>query len=250
MTDPRFTDFATRLRARERATGYWVTLDSPVSTERVARLGYDYVVLDAQHGLLGYSGLLAGLTAIDAAGRAVGLVRVEANDPTSIGRALDTVAAVTVPLVGTAQDATDAVAAVRYPPHGRRSHGPLRAQLRIGPDPADTHEQAATAHLEAARKDSGAWARRVVRRPSPHLRPALGRPLDPARRRRRGSPPPVRRPRPAARRTAHADRRRGRARRRHGPAHRRGHGGRPAAEGGRRSAMPSEPRRKKRRSGG
>lgn len=140
MTDPRFTDFATRLRARERATGYWVTLDSPVSTERVARLGYDYVVLDAQHGLLGYSGLLAGLTAIDAAGRAVGLVRVEANDPTYIGKALDAGAGgVIVPLVDDAGGAAAAVAAAHYPPSGRRSYGPMRSALRVGPKPADSN---------------------------------------------------------------------------------------------------------------
>ncbi|KIF66353.1 hypothetical protein HY68_30390, partial [Streptomyces sp. AcH 505] len=37
--------------------------------------------------------------------------------------------------------AADAVAAVRYPPLGRRSYGPMRSALRIGPTPADAHEQ-------------------------------------------------------------------------------------------------------------
>ena len=130
-------DFAAQLRARERAVGYWCALDAPPATERVARLGYDYVVLDMQHGLMGYSGMLAGLTAIDAAG-GVGLVRVEANDLTPIGRALDAGAAgVIVPLVDTAEQAEAAVAACRYPPHGRRSFGPMRSGLRIGPHPAD-----------------------------------------------------------------------------------------------------------------
>ena len=49
--------------------------DSPASTERVAGVGYDYVCLDGQHGLFGYSGMPSGLTAIDAAGQAVGIVR-------------------------------------------------------------------------------------------------------------------------------------------------------------------------------
>src|SRR5215207_7496116 len=84
---------AARLRARETIVGYWVILDSPMSTERIARLGYDYVALDAQHGLFGYSGMLAALTAIDAGGGAVGMVRVAANDATPIGRALDAGAA-------------------------------------------------------------------------------------------------------------------------------------------------------------
>lgn len=135
--------FAAALRAREPLIGYWSVLDSLVSTERIARLGYDYVVLDAQHGLLEYSGVLASLTAIDTRGStAVGLVRVEANDPMPIGKALDAGAAgVIVPLVDTARDAADAVAAVRYPPLGKRSYGPMRSGLRIGPDPADAHRQ-------------------------------------------------------------------------------------------------------------
>ncbi|MFL6119502.1 HpcH/HpaI aldolase family protein [Actinophytocola sp.] len=138
MPDPRFRAFADRLRARERAVGYWVALDSPVSTERIARLGYDYVTLDAQHGLLGYAGLLAGLTAIDAAGVSVGLVRVEANDPTYIGKALDAGAGgVIVPLVDDATGAAAAVAAAHYPPSGRRSYGPTRSALRVGPTPRD-----------------------------------------------------------------------------------------------------------------
>jgi 4-hydroxy-2-oxoheptanedioate aldolase len=140
VPDPRHTDFAAKIRSRERVVGYWITLDSPVSTERIARTGYDYLALDAQHGLFSYEGLLRGLTAIDAAARAVGLVRVEANDPTYIGKALDAGAGgVIVPLVDDAAQAAAAVAAAKYPPHGRRSYGPMRSALRIGPVPADSN---------------------------------------------------------------------------------------------------------------
>ncbi|WP_371582358.1 HpcH/HpaI aldolase/citrate lyase family protein [Streptomyces sp. NBC_01314] len=135
-------EFTAALRAREQLLGYWCLMDAPVATERIARLGYDYVALDAQHGLFGYSGMLNNLLAIDSRGStAVGLVRVEANDPAPIGRALDAGATgVIVPLVDTAAQAAEAVAAVRYPPLGRRSYGPMRSALRIGPDPADTHD--------------------------------------------------------------------------------------------------------------
>lgn len=133
--------FAARLRAREPVIGYWSALDAPPATERIARLGYDYVCLDGQHGLIGYAGLLSSLIAIDAAGGAVGLVRVAANDITPIGRALDAGACgVIVPLIETAADAADAVASVRYPPRGRRSYASSRAGLRIGPNPADANE--------------------------------------------------------------------------------------------------------------
>jgi 4-hydroxy-2-oxoheptanedioate aldolase len=131
--------FADRLRARQPAVGYWVMLDAPPATERIALTGYDYVVLDGQHGLLGTRGILDGLLAIDAADTGtVGLVRVEANNATPIGRALDAGAAgVIVPLIDTAEDAVRAVQAARYPPTGIRSYGPARSGLRIGPTPAD-----------------------------------------------------------------------------------------------------------------
>jgi len=52
--------FAARLRARERVLGYWVMLGAPPATERIARLGYDYVCLDAQHGRSGTRACSAG----------------------------------------------------------------------------------------------------------------------------------------------------------------------------------------------
>jgi 4-hydroxy-2-oxoheptanedioate aldolase len=146
-------EFARKLRARETVVGYWVSLDAPPATERLARLGYDFVVLDVQHGLIGYAGMLAGLTAIDAAASSVGLVRVAVNDLTAIGRALDAGAAgVIVPLVNSAEEAAAAVAASRYPPAGARSFGPTRSGLRIGPEPAAANAAVAViAMIETSR---------------------------------------------------------------------------------------------------
>jgi len=133
-------EFAARLRAGETVVGYWVVTDNPVGTERVARLGYDYVALDLQHGMLGYHGMLHGLLAIDAGQVSVGLVRVEANLATPIGKALDAGAVgIIVPLINSAEDAAAAVAATRYPPDGIRSYGPMRSGLRIGPTPAEAN---------------------------------------------------------------------------------------------------------------
>jgi 4-hydroxy-2-oxoheptanedioate aldolase len=135
------SQFAATVRRRETVVGYWVGLDSPASTEQVARLGYDYVCLDAQHGLFGYAGMLAALTAVDAAAAAVGLVRVGANDPAPVGRALDAGAAgVIVPLVNSAAEAASAVAACRYPPAGVRSFGPGRPIRGAGRALAEVNE--------------------------------------------------------------------------------------------------------------
>ncbi|MEQ3553182.1 aldolase/citrate lyase family protein [Pseudonocardia nematodicida] len=128
--------FAARLRAGEKIVGYWVVLDNPVGTERIARTGYDYVCIDAQHGLVDSRAVLSTVTAVDTYGVA-SMVRVQSNDAFWIGQALDTGArGVIVPMVDTVSDAESAVAACRYPPVGRRSYGPMRAQLRVGPTPA------------------------------------------------------------------------------------------------------------------
>lgn len=135
-------DFAHRLRSREPLIGYWIMMDSPSSTERIARIGYDFVCMDLQHGLISYDGVLDGLRSIDAgayrspAPPAAGIVRVGANTPLEIGRALDAGAqAVIVPVVDNPEQAATAVASARY--LGNRSYGPQRSSLRIGPRPAD-----------------------------------------------------------------------------------------------------------------
>lgn len=130
--------FTARLRARERLLGYWVVCDNPAGTERIAGLGFDYVVADAQHGLLDHRGWIAAMTAIDGRGTSAGLVRVAANDGFWIGSALDAGArGVIVPLVSTAAEAAAAVGACRYPPAGVRSYGPTRARVPSRPAEAD-----------------------------------------------------------------------------------------------------------------
>ncbi|WP_069868423.1 HpcH/HpaI aldolase family protein [Streptomyces malaysiensis] len=134
-------EFARRVRNRQHAIGYWVVLDDPIATERLARLGYDYVAVDAQHGLIGYTGIRNAMLAIDAGATSAAMARVEQNDPFAIGRVLDAGATgVIVPLIDSAEDAAAAVRATRYPPEGRRSYGPMRAQLRVGPGPAEANE--------------------------------------------------------------------------------------------------------------
>jgi 4-hydroxy-2-oxoheptanedioate aldolase len=130
---------AEKLHSGARTVGYWVLSDNPQGVERIAGVGYDYVCFDAQHGLLDYRALLVGMTALDARGCA-GLVRVQDNQQFWIGQALDVGAqGVIVPMVNTAEDARAAVAACRYPPAGRRSFGPVRAELRRPTTPAEAN---------------------------------------------------------------------------------------------------------------
>ncbi|MGV9709789.1 HpcH/HpaI aldolase family protein [Gordonia sp. NPDC003424] len=133
-------EFVARVRRREPMVGYWLLADSAVMAERLARVGYDYLCLDQQHGLMGYREIRDGLMAIDAGStlgsqRTFGLVRTRSNDHACIGQALDAGAVgVIVPMVDDAHAAADAVRNAKYPPYGRRSFGPMRAELRLGPD--------------------------------------------------------------------------------------------------------------------
>lgn len=119
-------------RAHEKSIGAWLSMPDLYSAEILAHLGFDWVCFDLQHGLMDYSHLTHLLPAV-AHARVTPLVRVAANQPDQIGKALDAGAqGVIVPLVNTAEDARKAVAACRYPPAGARSCGPIRAAMHEG----------------------------------------------------------------------------------------------------------------------
>ena len=105
-----------------------------VPAEAMARRGFDYCCVDAQHGLCEYSDAVGMVQAI-ALGGSRPVVRVPWNEPGIIGKMLDAGAeGVIVPMVNTVADAEAAVAACRYPPAGGRSYGPSLAALRVGGD--------------------------------------------------------------------------------------------------------------------
>ncbi|MEW9853876.1 HpcH/HpaI aldolase family protein [Novosphingobium sp. M1R2S20] len=115
-----------RLSGPPLALGTWLAIDSTLSAETMGRAGFDAVLLDMQHGGITEATLLPMLQALDATGTPA-LVRVPWLDPSKIMRAADLGAAgVIVPMVNTAADAEAAVSAIRYPPRGIRSFGPVR----------------------------------------------------------------------------------------------------------------------------
>jgi 4-hydroxy-2-oxoheptanedioate aldolase len=106
--------------------GSWVTIASPVAVELMGKAGYDWAILDTQHGAITWDELLGAIQALDLGGTRA-LVRVGWNDPMQIMRALDLGAlGVIVPMVSTPEEALAAARATRYPPHGIRSFGPVR----------------------------------------------------------------------------------------------------------------------------
>jgi 4-hydroxy-2-oxoheptanedioate aldolase len=115
--------------------GTWCSLPAPAAVEAVAQSGFDWVIVDWQHGHFG-DDQLGTMILVAAHAGAVPLVRVPLNDPWLIQKALDLGGyGVVVPLVNSAADAQRAAAATRYPPRGVRSFGPIRASRAIGWEP-------------------------------------------------------------------------------------------------------------------
>lgn len=115
-----------RMRSGQATTGYFAMSASPLQLERLAALGYDYVVLDAQHGTYADHDLPEAVRAVENGGTAA-VIRVPEGGIGTIGRALDTGAAgVIVPLVNDRAQAEAVVAAAKYPPRGVRSRGVAR----------------------------------------------------------------------------------------------------------------------------
>jgi 2-dehydro-3-deoxyglucarate aldolase len=117
-----------RLAAGEATVGTWVTLGHPSIAEVLAAAGFDWIVVDMEHSVIGLGEAQDLLRAAELHG-APGIVRLPSNDPVVIKRVMDAGAAgVMVPMVNSAADAEAAVAAVRYPPRGVRGVGLARAQ--------------------------------------------------------------------------------------------------------------------------
>lgn len=109
-----------RMRTGERLIGCFVMVPSASVTEMVAYAGFDFVILDTEHGAATAETLENQLRAAEAAG-VPALVRTVGMTPGEILRALDAGAAgILVPHVCTGQEAASIGAAAHYPPHGIR----------------------------------------------------------------------------------------------------------------------------------
>lgn len=116
--------------------GFWLALASPNIAEICAGLGYDWVLIDAEHGAQTLPGIAEQLRAVDATPPCSAIVRVPGHDPVMIHQILDLGAqTIMVPMVETAEQAAAIVNASRYPPHGDRGIGGARA-ARWGRYPA------------------------------------------------------------------------------------------------------------------
>lgn len=121
------------LREGKTTSGSWVSLCSPIGAEVMGLLGFDWLLIDMEHGAGDYQTLLGQLQALSGSGSEP-FVRVQWNDAAVIKRVLDLGATgIMVPGIGGVEDARTAIAACKYPPEGIRGVASVRA-ARFGQD--------------------------------------------------------------------------------------------------------------------
>ena len=109
-----------RIKAGETLAGCWLNLGSSVTAEIVGLSGYDWVLIDLEHGAGEQTDLLHQLQALERT-PAASLVRVESYQKERIHRVLDLGAnGVMVPRIKSATEAKSAIAGIHYPPLGVR----------------------------------------------------------------------------------------------------------------------------------
>lgn len=127
-------EFKAQLRAGTPKMGLFVNSHSPTVAEQLAHSGYDWLLVDSQHGPMDYERLSAMLCGISSGG-AKSLVRVGGySDRPGIQQSLDMGAdGVLVPYINTADEARAAVSCARYPTAGTRSvYFPQRSMNKGG----------------------------------------------------------------------------------------------------------------------
>lgn len=129
------TSLRERVRAREPTVGSWVSLSDPAVAEATAETGFDFALVDTEHTTMSLETVGEMARAVDAAaGDTETIVRIPWNDQVRIKRVLDIgVSGVMVPMVESAAEAEEFVAATRYPPDGNRGIAGGRA-ARYGLD--------------------------------------------------------------------------------------------------------------------
>jgi 2-dehydro-3-deoxyglucarate aldolase len=126
-----------RLLRRESSLGCWLSLASAPVAEALAHCGFDWLLIDAEHGPNDIQDVFSQLQAIDAArahgAHAQAVVRVNRNNAALVKRMMDCGAqTIMFPAIETEQDARLAVASTRYPQDNNHGVRGISSVVRAG----------------------------------------------------------------------------------------------------------------------
>lgn len=123
------------VRGGQHSLGTFIGMATPVSAEVCAASGFDWVLLDLEHGSGGEEQIRDVVPAAGSYGVPT-IVRVEAAERIRIGRALDCGAAgIMLPRLNSAAEVNAALTHLRYPPAGDRGVATYNRACRFGLDP-------------------------------------------------------------------------------------------------------------------
>jgi 4-hydroxy-2-oxoheptanedioate aldolase len=126
------TGIKDRWRAGGTTYGVGVTIPGPAPVQLLARAGFDWLMVDMEHGPISIESAHAMIAASAGSGVAM-WVRLPEHLPWLAKTVLDAGAAGVVhPQIRTGAEAATAAAAGRYPPAGERQWGPFYAPARFG----------------------------------------------------------------------------------------------------------------------
>ncbi len=109
-----------RLQQGEVLNGCWLNLGSALTAEIVGSAGFDWVLIDLEHGAGNEKDVLSQLQALESSNTAA-IVRIESGARQRIHRVLDVGAeGVMCPHINNAEEAKAVADGLRYPPHGSR----------------------------------------------------------------------------------------------------------------------------------
>jgi 4-hydroxy-2-oxoheptanedioate aldolase len=124
--------FKRGLKSGQQQIGLWCTVPGPILAEGLAGCGFDWIVVDTEHSLTDVPDVLSMMQAM-APYPVSAVVRPASNDTVLIKRLLDLGAqTLLIPYVQNAQEARQAVAAMRYAPRGLRGVAGMVRANRYG----------------------------------------------------------------------------------------------------------------------
>ena len=123
------------IRSGRTVVGTFLNMGSPLAAEACAIAGFDWLLVDLEHGGRGEDGLLAQILA-GAAHDVPVIVRAETTDRIRSGRVLDLGAnGVMFPRVSSREEAALAASNLRYPPEGWRGVATYNRSCGFGTHP-------------------------------------------------------------------------------------------------------------------
>lgn len=129
-----------RLQQGETLHGCWLNLGSSLTAEIVGQAGFDWVLIDLEHGAGNEKDVLFQLQGLQASSTSA-IVRVESNDRRRIQRVLDLGAdGIMCPQIETVADAQKALSGLLYPPDGKRGVAKMVRATGFGQN-FDTYKQ-------------------------------------------------------------------------------------------------------------